>query len=74
MGLMNLKRENEAYHALITAGYRPQGKDLKSNLVVVMKIEYENTNLEHCKMWHFKDWETAAVQLLNRGGKENANA
>lgn len=67
-----LKRENDAYNALAAAGYRLQGEDLKSNLVVVMKIENENTNEERRKIWYFKNWETAAAQLLKQGGKENA--
>lgn len=62
-----LKRENDAYNALAVAGYRLQGEDLKSNLVVVMKIENENTNEERREIWYFKNWETAAAQLLNRG-------
>lgn len=59
-----LQKENDAYNALVAAGYRPQGMDLKTNMVVIMKIERGNTNDEHREIWYFEDWQTAETELL----------
>lgn len=60
-----LKAENAAHDKLLSAGYRPQGMDMRMEKVVVFEIENEHTENEKRKIHYFNSWQEAAENLIN---------
>lgn len=63
-----LAAESKAYNALKLAGFKPQGMDMNTNKLVVIKAENENTNAEKRKIYYFNTWQDAAIELLKQEG------
>lgn len=63
-----LSAENDAYKALVTKGYTPQGADEGFKTVCIVKFEHpeyaENPAKQgKCEVYHFESWQEALAQL-----------
>ena len=56
-----IRKENEAHEKLLKAGFKPQGKDVRANKVVVFEQSAENFNA-----YYFNSWSEAVSVLIDR--------
>jgi hypothetical protein len=56
-----IRRENEAHKKLKQAGFKPQGKDVRANKVVIFEQSTENFNV-----YYFNSWSEAVSVLIDR--------
>lgn len=56
-----IRKENEAHEKLKQAGFKPQGKDVRANKVVVFEQTAEDFNV-----YYFNSWTEAVSVLIDR--------
>lgn len=56
-----IRRENESHEKLKQAGFKPQGKDIRANKVVVFEQSAESFNV-----YYFNSWSEAVSVLIDR--------